>query len=127
MIQTMVKEYKKVHEYQKDVEWWTKQGWKVAEVTSQQHGRSGAAKGAIVGSALLTGGLLAPAAIFALTSGKSYLVVMYTREEVELPVIPSGLDYWSEQAWLMQHMPAGMVFNEWADAVEKHTKEVRAV
>ncbi len=76
MIQTMVKEYKKADEYQRDVALQTSLGWQVADVTSQQHGRSGKAKGAMVGSAILTGGILAPAAVFALTSGKPISIIL---------------------------------------------------
>jgi hypothetical protein len=132
MIQTIVREYKKADEYQRDVALQTSLGWQVADVTNQQHGRSGKAKGAMVGATLLTGGLLAPAAIFAFTSGKSKLIVTYTRgsEDVpELPVIPEGLGWWQKQQWFHQNEPDGIgigkEYQEWKRAVEKHTKEVR--
>jgi hypothetical protein len=128
----MVREYKKADEYQRDVALQTSLGWQVADVTSQQHGRSGKAKGAMVGSAILTGGILAPAAIFALTSGKAKLVVTYTRDEdtaPELPVIPEGLGFWKTSQWFSKNAPAGIGIGKeyvaWKNLVIKHTKAVR--
>jgi hypothetical protein len=123
MKETLVREYKNAHEYNKDVQKLSKQGWTVVQSTDQMKGRSATAKTAIVGSALVTGGLLAPVGIFALTHRKDHLVITYEREVLDLSVssetqevLPEGLTWFEQLSWFGGHRPPGLKgveFRQW--------------
>jgi hypothetical protein len=134
MKKTLVKTYKDAEEYQRGVVLQTALGWEIVDVNGVDRGRSGMAKGATLGAAVLTGGILAPAAIFAMSKKKQLFTVTYSSDdsvEPDLPVIPEGLGYWKTQQWLVTNRPEGIGLGrehtEWSKAVQAHTKAVRNV
>jgi hypothetical protein len=87
MKKTLVREYKNAHEYNKDAQKFTQQGWTVVQSTDQMKGRSAAAKTTIIGSGLVTMGLLAPAVGMIVTHRKDHLVNTHERELPDVSVM----------------------------------------
>jgi hypothetical protein len=130
MFETMVKEYKDVKQFQKEAAAYAAWGWQVVNVTDQNKGRSGAAKGAAVGGALLTGGILAPAAILTMSKSKHTLFVTYQRDNFTMPelptIVPEGLGLFQSLNWYEQVWPSGMndkqARGEWEKMVTANVK-----
>jgi len=133
MKKTLVREYKNAHEYNKDAQKLSRQGWSVVQSTDQMKGRSATAKTAIVGSALLTGGLLAPVGIFALTHRKDHLVITYERERPDVSVssetqeeLPEGLSLMQQKQWFNSHRPPGLTFLEFGQWIQNEIRAAKA-
>jgi hypothetical protein len=133
MKKTLVREYKNSHEYNKDAQKLSKQGWTVVQSTDQMKGRSTTAKTAIVGSALVTGGLLAPVGIFALTHRKDHLVITYEREMPDLSVssgtqevLPEGLPWFEKVQWFADHRPSGLTGVEYRQWMQDQMRAAKA-
>jgi hypothetical protein len=133
MKKTVVREYKNAHEYNKDAQKLSQQGWSVVQSTDQMKGRSATAKTAIVGSALVTGGLLAPVGIFALTHRKDHLVITYEREVPDVSVssdtqevLPEGLSWMQQQQWFNSHRPPGLTNLEFGQWIQNEKRAAKA-
>jgi hypothetical protein len=120
MKQTLVREYKNAHEYNKDLQKLSKQGWTVVQSTDQMKGRSATAKTAIVGSALVTGGLLAPVGIFALTHRKDHLVITYER------VVPESLPWIEKLQRFTDQRPSELTNAEYTQRIQNQKQAAKA-